>query len=73
MYVKWFDTGMFYYVKFICKKMTVSKKFLNLPPFRPPYVPTLAGTGTRKPDAGIGPEEIAWDTAGDASWERRTR
>ncbi|CAI9590205.1 unnamed protein product [Staurois parvus] len=46
MYVKWFDT-----------KMTVSKNFYICRRFRPPYVPyvlTLAGTGTRKPDVGIG-------------------
>ncbi|CAI9593166.1 unnamed protein product, partial [Staurois parvus] len=27
--------------------------FSNFPPFRPPYVPTLAGDGTQKIDAGI--------------------
>ncbi|CAI9598347.1 unnamed protein product, partial [Staurois parvus] len=27
--------------------------FSNFPPFRPPYVPTLAGDGTEKTDAGI--------------------
>ncbi|CAI9538886.1 unnamed protein product, partial [Staurois parvus] len=27
--------------------------FSNFPPFRPPYVPTLAGDGTQMTDAGI--------------------
>ncbi|CAI9589651.1 unnamed protein product [Staurois parvus] len=27
--------------------------FSNLPPFRPLYIPTLAGDGTQKTDAGI--------------------
>ncbi|CAI9617478.1 unnamed protein product, partial [Staurois parvus] len=46
MYVKCFET-----------KMTVSKIFKfaagSAPPYVP-YVPTLTGTGTRKPDACIG-------------------
>ncbi|CAI9597537.1 unnamed protein product [Staurois parvus] len=34
--------------------MKIFKKFRNLPLFRPPYVLTLAGTGTRKPASAGG-------------------
>ncbi|CAI9584905.1 unnamed protein product, partial [Staurois parvus] len=56
MYVKWFDTVMFYYVIFL--------KYLNFLPVLALYVLTLAGTGNWKMDAGIGREEMAGDTAG---------
>ncbi|CAI9570806.1 unnamed protein product [Staurois parvus] len=46
--------------------------FSNFPPFRPPYVPMLADNGTQMTDAGI-LEDIAGDTAGGTSQERRTR
>ncbi|CAI9540772.1 unnamed protein product [Staurois parvus] len=36
----------------------------KFPPFRPPYVPTLAGDGTQMTDAGIPPDYVAGDTAG---------
>ncbi|CAI9553601.1 unnamed protein product [Staurois parvus] len=50
MYVKWFDTVMFYYVIFSeCHFLS----FSNFPPFRPPYVPTLAGDGTQMTDDSI--------------------
>ncbi|CAI9610821.1 unnamed protein product [Staurois parvus] len=51
MYVKWFDTVIFYFsVLSECDFLhfLISRRFL------PPYFPTLAGNGTRKTDAGIG-------------------
>ncbi|CAI9610675.1 unnamed protein product [Staurois parvus] len=52
MYVKWFDTVMFYcYFSVLSECHNMS--FSNFPPFRPPYVPTLAGDGTQMTDAGI--------------------
>ncbi|CAI9601748.1 unnamed protein product, partial [Staurois parvus] len=47
MYGKWVETAMFYYVKFVLKKM----KFFKI--FKFP-APDVTGTGTQKPDAGIG-------------------
>ncbi|CAI9595346.1 unnamed protein product [Staurois parvus] len=50
MYVKWFDTVMFYYV------ILVNVTFCHFQFSRrsvPPYVPTLAGDGTQMTDAGI--------------------
>ncbi|CAI9609324.1 unnamed protein product [Staurois parvus] len=43
MYVKWFDTGMFYYVIIILKKNLIFKKFQICRRFWPPYVPTSQG------------------------------
>ncbi|CAI9598577.1 unnamed protein product, partial [Staurois parvus] len=53
MYVKWFGTVMFYYV-ILVYLVNVTLSFSNFPPFRPPYVPTLAGDRTQMTDAGIG-------------------
>ncbi|CAI9598012.1 unnamed protein product [Staurois parvus] len=53
MYVKWFDTVMFYYVILVIFSECHFLSFLNFPPFRPPYVPTLTGDGTQMTDAGI--------------------
>ncbi|CAI9562429.1 unnamed protein product [Staurois parvus] len=53
MYVKWFDTVMLYYVIFSVFSECHFLSFSNFPPFRPPYVPTLAGDGTQMTDAGI--------------------
>ncbi|CAI9536833.1 unnamed protein product [Staurois parvus] len=53
MYVKWFDTVMLYYVILVILINVTFCHFLNFPPFRPPYVLTLAGDGTQKTDAGI--------------------
>ncbi|CAI9623315.1 unnamed protein product [Staurois parvus] len=50
MYVKWFDTLMFYYV------ILVNVTFCHFQISRrsvPPYVPTLAGDRTQMTDAGI--------------------
>ncbi|CAI9618766.1 unnamed protein product [Staurois parvus] len=50
MYVKWFDTVMFYYV------ILVNVTFCHFQisrQFRPQYVWTLAGDGTQMTDAGI--------------------
>ncbi|CAI9622747.1 unnamed protein product [Staurois parvus] len=50
MYVKWFDTVMFYYV--ILVNVTFCHFQISCQ-FRPPYVPTLAGNVTQMPDASI--------------------
>ncbi|CAI9591504.1 unnamed protein product [Staurois parvus] len=48
MYVKWFDTVMFYYV------ILVNVTFCHFQiSHRSPYVPTLAGDGNQMTDAGI--------------------
>ncbi|CAI9536569.1 unnamed protein product [Staurois parvus] len=50
MYVKWFDTVMFYYV------ILVNVTFCHFQISHhsaPPYVPTLAENGSRKTDTGI--------------------
>ncbi|CAI9566811.1 unnamed protein product [Staurois parvus] len=53
MYVKLVEAAMFYYVK--CKKKKLHYlKFLNFPPPAGPVRPDVTGTGTQKPDAGIG-------------------
>ncbi|CAI9557493.1 unnamed protein product [Staurois parvus] len=49
MYVKWFDTVMFYYVILV----NVTFCHFQIPAVPSPYVPTLAGDGTQKTDAGI--------------------
>ncbi|CAI9574528.1 unnamed protein product, partial [Staurois parvus] len=54
MYVKWFDTVMFYYVILMYLVNVSFCQFSNFPPFHPPYVQTLARDGTQKTDAGIG-------------------
>ncbi|CAI9547076.1 unnamed protein product, partial [Staurois parvus] len=53
MYVKWFDTVMFYYVILVILVNVTFCHFQISRQFRPPYVPTLAGDGTQKTDAGI--------------------
>ncbi|CAI9560821.1 unnamed protein product [Staurois parvus] len=53
MYVKWFDTVMFLLCDFSEFSECHFLSFSNFPPFRPPYVPTLAGDGTQMTDAGI--------------------
>ncbi|CAI9580360.1 unnamed protein product [Staurois parvus] len=68
MYVKWVETAMFYYVKFVWKKkMTFFKIF---------KFPVAGGARTsrrhrdRNTEAGCRhrPEEMAGDAAGDTSW-----
>ncbi|CAI9571250.1 unnamed protein product [Staurois parvus] len=72
MYVKWFDTVMFYYVILVYLVNITFLSFSNFPPFRPPYIPTSQGWNPedkcRHP-----PEDITGDTAGGTSRERRTR
>ncbi|CAI9568157.1 unnamed protein product [Staurois parvus] len=53
MYVKWFGTVMFYYVILVILVNVTFCNFQIFLPFRPPYVPTLAGDGTQMTDAGI--------------------
>ncbi|CAI9534012.1 unnamed protein product [Staurois parvus] len=52
MYVKWFDTVMFYYV-ILVNLVNVTLSFSNLTPVPSPYVLTLAGDGTQMTDVGI--------------------
>ncbi|CAI9536532.1 unnamed protein product, partial [Staurois parvus] len=54
MYVKWLDTGMFYYVILVYLQKCHFLKISNFPPVPAPVRPEVTGTGTRKPDAGIG-------------------
>ncbi|CAI9566743.1 unnamed protein product, partial [Staurois parvus] len=53
MYVKCFETAMLYYVIIVLKNQKF-KKISNFPPVLAPVRPDVTGTGTRKPDAGIG-------------------
>ncbi|CAI9538603.1 unnamed protein product [Staurois parvus] len=53
MYVKWFDTVMFYYVILVYLVNVTFCHFQISCQFRPSYVPTLAGDGTQMTDAGI--------------------
>ncbi|CAI9612452.1 unnamed protein product [Staurois parvus] len=53
MYVKWFDTVMFYYVILVYLVNVTFCHFQISRQFCPPYVPTLAGDGTQMTDAGI--------------------
>ncbi|CAI9563540.1 unnamed protein product [Staurois parvus] len=72
MYVKWFDTVMFYYVILVILvnvTFVIFKFAAVLSPVRPD---TRRG---RNPDDRCRhpPDYIAGDTAGGTSWERRTR
>ncbi|CAI9596359.1 unnamed protein product [Staurois parvus] len=48
MYVKWFDTVMFYYVILVYLVNVTFCHFQISRQFRPPYVLTLAGTEHRR-------------------------
>ncbi|CAI9542489.1 unnamed protein product [Staurois parvus] len=52
MYVKWFDTVMFYYV-ILVNLVNVTSTILKFPASSVPVRPDIAGNGTRKTDAGI--------------------
>ncbi|CAI9536248.1 unnamed protein product [Staurois parvus] len=67
MYVKWFDTVMFYYV------ILVNVTFCHFQIF--PVVPLPIHPEGRNPDERCRhpPDYIAGDTAGGTSRERRTR
>ncbi|CAI9606047.1 unnamed protein product [Staurois parvus] len=68
MYVKWFDTGMLYYV-ILVYLVNVTFTFLNFPP-----VPSRRLREWNPEDrCWHRPEDIAGDTAGGTSRERRTR
>ncbi|CAI9557322.1 unnamed protein product [Staurois parvus] len=53
MYVKWFDTVMFYYVILVYLVNVTFSHFLNSRR-SVPVRPDVAGNGTQKTDAGIG-------------------
>ncbi|CAI9585945.1 unnamed protein product [Staurois parvus] len=48
MYVKWFDTGMFYYVILVYLVNVTFCHFQISRQFHPPYVPTSQGTEPRR-------------------------
>ncbi|CAI9569845.1 unnamed protein product, partial [Staurois parvus] len=48
MYVKWFDTGMLYYVILVYLVNVTFCHFQISRRFRPPYVPTSQGTEPRR-------------------------
>ncbi|CAI9614526.1 unnamed protein product [Staurois parvus] len=52
MYVKWFDTVMFYVILVNLGSMSLFVIF-KFPAVPSPYVPTLAGDGTHMTDASI--------------------
>ncbi|CAI9558224.1 unnamed protein product [Staurois parvus] len=52
MYVKWFDTVMFYYV-ILVYLVNVTFCHFQIPAVLSPYVPTLAEDGTQMTDVGI--------------------
>ncbi|CAI9536830.1 unnamed protein product [Staurois parvus] len=70
MYVKWVETAMFCYVKFVWKKM----KFFKIFKF-PAGARTSRRHKDRNTEAGCQHrlEEMAGDAAGDTSWEGWTR
>ncbi|CAI9610373.1 unnamed protein product [Staurois parvus] len=70
MYVKWFDTVMFYYVILV---YLVNVTFCHFQISRR-SVPPYACRGRNPNDRCRHlPDYIAGDTAGGTSWERRTR
>ncbi|CAI9575167.1 unnamed protein product, partial [Staurois parvus] len=54
MYVKWFDTVMFYYVILVYLVNVTFCHFQISRQFRPLYVPTLTGDGTQMPASAGG-------------------
>ncbi|CAI9550693.1 unnamed protein product [Staurois parvus] len=69
MYVKWFDTGMFYYVILVNVTFCHFQISRRSVPVRPD-----ARRGWNPDDRGRHPPDyIAGDTAGGTSRERRTR
>ncbi|CAI9585074.1 unnamed protein product [Staurois parvus] len=72
MYVKWFDTVMFYYV-ILVNLVNVTFCYFLISRRSVPVRPDARrgrnpGDRCRHP-----PEDITGDTAGGTSWERRTR
>ncbi|CAI9607457.1 unnamed protein product [Staurois parvus] len=71
MYVKWFDTVMFYcyFSEFIeCHFLS----FSNFPPVPSPVHPNARRGWNPDERCRHPPEDITGDTAGGTSWERRT-
>ncbi|CAI9600475.1 unnamed protein product [Staurois parvus] len=68
MYVKWFDTGMEYYVILVYLVNVTFCHFQISHQFCPLYVPTLAGDGTQMTDV-----DIRRRTLQGTSRERRKR
>ncbi|CAI9580511.1 unnamed protein product [Staurois parvus] len=70
MYVKWFDTVMFYYVVLVYVTFC---HFQISRQFRPPYILTLTGDGTQMTDAGICRITLSGTLQEGHRGERRTR
>ncbi|CAI9555038.1 unnamed protein product [Staurois parvus] len=72
MYVKWFDTVMFYFVILV---NLVNVTFCHFQISRRSVPIRSNARRGRKPDDRCrhSPEDIPGDTAGGTSWERRTR
>ncbi|CAI9573232.1 unnamed protein product [Staurois parvus] len=72
MYVKWFDTVMFYYV-ILVNLANVTFCHFQISRHSVPVRPNTSRE--RNPDDRCWhpPEDIAGDTAAGTSWERRTR
>ncbi|CAI9617822.1 unnamed protein product [Staurois parvus] len=68
MYVKWFDTGMFYCM-ILVNLVNVTFCNFQISCLSVPYILTSQGTEPRRQM----PEDIARDTARGTSRERRTR
>ncbi|CAI9569309.1 unnamed protein product [Staurois parvus] len=73
MYVKWFDTVMFYYVILVYLVNVTFCHFQISRQFRPPYVLTLAGDETQMTDAGIRWRTLPETLQEGHRGERRTR
>ncbi|CAI9598836.1 unnamed protein product [Staurois parvus] len=69
MYVKWFDTVMFYYV-ILVYLVNVTFCHFKISRRSVPVRPDVAGDGTQMTNP---PEDITGDTAGGTSREHRTR
>ncbi|CAI9623226.1 unnamed protein product [Staurois parvus] len=69
MYVKWFDTGMLYYVILVYLVNVTFKMF----EFPAGCGPCTFWNGTRKTDAGISRRRWPGTLQGRTSQERRTR
>ncbi|CAI9621254.1 unnamed protein product, partial [Staurois parvus] len=53
MYVKWFDTVIFYYVILVILVNVTFYHFFKFPAVPSPVCPDIAGNGTQKTDASI--------------------
>ncbi|CAI9618596.1 unnamed protein product [Staurois parvus] len=73
MYVKWFDTGMLYYVILVILVNVTFCHFQISRQFRPPRTSRRHREWNPEDRCRYRPDYIAGDTAGGTSRERRTR